>query len=133
MIGGKSLFNEGKKQYVEKLLPSRYPSGLVIASESRKQFLEQIIVKKFRALSFEAALSEVTNADAQAHPTEQDLVDLQHAVSLIPYVDVAVLDAKFCKYVSTVKKQWGNDQPLAECFDSADAALDWIEKEATKH
>jgi hypothetical protein len=133
MIGGKSLFNEGKKQYVEKLLPSRYPSGLVIASESRKQFLEQINVKKFRALSFEATLSEVTNADAQAHPTEQDLVDLQHAVSLIPYVDVAVLDAKFCKYVSTVKKQWKNDQPLAEWFDSADAALDWIEKEATKH
>jgi hypothetical protein len=133
MIGGESLFKEGRKQYVEKLLPSRYPSGLVIATESKKQFLQKMNVKEFRALSFEAALSEVTNTDAQARPTEQDLVDLQHAVSLIPYVDVAVLDAKFCKYVSTVKKQWRNEQPLAECFDNADAALDWIEKEATKH
>jgi hypothetical protein len=87
-------------------------------------------IKKFRALSFEAALSEATTADAQAHPTEQDAVDLQHSVSMVPYVDVAVLDAKFCKYTSTVKKNWKGAAPLAECFDNVTAALDWVEKEA---
>jgi len=87
-------------------------------------------INKFRALSVEAALSEATTEDAQAHPTEQDLVDLQHAVSMIPYVDVVVLDAKFCKYASTVKKNWRGAEPLAECFDNVAAALDWIETEA---
>jgi len=115
---------------VERLLPSRYPGGLVIASESKRQFLQQMDINKFRALSVEAALSEATTEDAQAHPTEQDLVDLQHAVSMIPYVDVVVLDAKFCKYASTVKKNWRGAEPLAECFDNVAAALDWIETEA---
>lgn len=130
IIGGKGLLNEARKQYVQKLLPSRYPGGLVIADESKRQFLQQMDIKKFGALSFEAALSEVTNTDAQAHPTEQDLVDLQHAVGVVPYVDVAVLDGKFGKYALTVKKNWKGAEPLAECFDNVTAALDWIEKEA---
>ena len=87
-------------------------------------------ITKFRAVTFEAELSEATTTDAQARPTEQDLVDLQHAVSVVPYVDVAVLDGKFCKYAATVKKNWKNAEPLAECFDNVAAALDWIEKEA---
>ena len=99
---------------MEKLLPSRYPGGLVIADESKRQFLQQMDIKKFRALSFEAALSEVANTDAQAHPTEQDLVDLQHAVGVVPYVDVAVLDGKFWKYALTVKKNWKGAEPLAK-------------------
>ena len=115
---------------MQKLLPSRYPGGLVIADESKRQFLQQMDIKKFGALSFEAALSEVTNTDAQAHPTEQDLVDLQHAVGVVPYVDVAVLDGKFCKYALTVKKNGKGAEPLAKCFDNVTAALDWIEKEA---
>ena len=133
IIGGKGLLNEARKQYVQKLLPSRYPGGLVIADESKRQFLQQMDIKKFRALSFEAALSEVTNTDAQAHPTEQDLVDLQHAVGVVPYVDVAVIDGKFCKYALTVKKNWKGAEPLVECFDNVTAALDWIEKEAVLH
>lgn len=132
-IGRKRLSIEARRQYVEKLLPSRYPGGLVIAGESKRQFIQQMDINKFRALSFEAALSEVTTADAQANPTEQDLVDLQHAVSMIPYVDVVVLDGKFCKYASTVKKNWKGAEPLAECFDNVTAALDWIETEAAKH
>ena len=59
-------------------------------------------------------------------------MDLQHAVSIVPYVDVAVLDGKFCKYVSTIKNSWKGAEPLAECFDSVADALDWIEKEAAK-
>jgi hypothetical protein len=132
-VGRKGLLNEARKQYVEKLLPSQSPGGLVIADESKREFLQQMDITKFRALSFEAGLSEATTADAQARPTEQDLVDLQHAVSVVPYVDVAVLDGKFCKYALTVKKNWKGAKPLAECFDSIDAALDWIEKEASKH
>lgn len=132
MVGRKGLSVEAKRQYVKRLLPSRYPGGLVIADESKRRFLQQMDIEKFRALSFEAALSDVTTADAQTHPTEQDLVDLQHAVSMVPYVDVAVLDAKFYKYASTVKKNWRGAEPLAECFDSVDVALDWIEKEAAK-
>ena len=132
-IGRKGLSNEARRRYVEKLLPSQYPGGLIIASESKRQFLQQMDIKKFRALSFEAALSESTTADTQAHPTEQDLIDLQHAVSMIPYVDVVVLDAKFCKYASSVKKNWRGAEPLAQCFDNVAAALDWIETEATKH
>ena len=131
-IGGKGLLNEARKQYVEKLLPSRFPGGLVIADESKRDFIQQMDFTKFRALTFEVELSEATTVDAQARPTEQDLVDLQHAVSVVPYVDVAVLDSKFCKYALTVKKNWKGAEPLAECFDDVAAALDWIEKEATK-
>jgi len=132
-VGRKDLLNEARKQYVEKLLPSRSPGGLVIADESKREFLQQMDITKFRALAFEAGLSEATTADAHAHPTEQDLVDLQHAVSVVPYVDVAVLDGKFCKYALTVKKNWKGAEPLAECFDNVTAALDWIEKEAARH
>jgi hypothetical protein len=89
-------------------------------------------IGKLRALSFEAALSEATTADAQAHPTEQDAVDLQHSVSMVPYVDVAVLDAKYCKYALTVRRNWRGAEPLDECFDNVPAALDWIQKEAAK-
>jgi hypothetical protein len=131
-VGRKGLSHEARRQYVERLLPSRYPGGLVIADESKRQFLQQMDISKFRALSFEAALSEATTADAQAHPTEQDLVDLQHAVSMVSYVDVVVLDAKFCKYASTVKKNWKGEEPLAECFDNVAGALDWIENAAAK-
>lgn len=131
-VGRKGLSHEARRQYVESLLPSRYPEGLIIADESKRQFLQQMDISKFRALSFEVALSEATTADAQAQPTEQDLVDLQHAVSIVPYADVVVLDAKFCKYVATVKKNWKSTEPLAECVDNVDAALDWIEKEAAK-
>ncbi len=130
-VGRKSFSHEARRQYVERLLPSRYPGGLVIADESKRQFLQQMDIRKFRALSFEAALSEATTADAQAYPTEQDLVDLQHAVSMVPYVDVVVLDAKFCKYALPVRKNWKGAEPLAECFDNVDVALDWIEKHAT--
>lgn len=132
-VGRKGLYSEARKQYVEKLLPSLSPGGLVIAGESKRQFLQQMDINKFRALSFEAALSEVTTADAQARPTEQDLVDLQHAVSMVPYVDVTVLDGKFCKYASTVKKNWKGAEPLAECFQNVTAALDWIEKRSRQH
>jgi hypothetical protein len=131
-VGRKGLLNEARKQYVEKLLPSRFPGGLVIADESKREFIQQMDITKFRALTFEAGLSEATTADAQARPTEQDLVDLQHAVSVVPYVDVAVLDGKFCKYALTVKKNWKGAEPLAECFDNVAAALDWIETEAAK-
>jgi hypothetical protein len=131
-VGRKGLLNDARKQYVERLLPSRSPGGLIIAEESKRRFLEQMDITKFRDLSFEAALSEATSADAQAHPTEQDAVDLQHSVSMVPYVDVAVLDAKFCKYALTVKRNWKGAEPLAECFDNVPAALDWIEKEAAK-
>ena len=89
-------------------------------------------IKKFRALSFEAALSGATTTDTQARPTEQDLVDLQNAVSLVPYVDVVVLDAKFRKYALTVRKNWKGAEPLAECFDNVDSALDYIEIQAGK-
>lgn len=129
-VGRKGLLNEAKKQYVKRLLPSRYSGGLVIADESKRQFLQQMDITMFRSLSFEAGLSEATTADAKARPTEQDLVDLQHAVSVVPYVDVAVLDGKFCKYAATVKNNWKSAEPLAECFDNVAAALDWIEKEA---
>lgn len=131
-VGRKGLLNEARKQYVENLLPSRSPGGVVIADESKREFIRQMDITKFRAVSFEAELSEATNADVQARPTEQDLVDLQHAVSVVPYVDVAVLDGKFCKYALTVKKNWKGAEPLAECFDDVAAALDWIEKEAAK-
>lgn len=133
MVARKGLSVEAKRQYVERLLPFRYPGGLVIADELKRRFLQQMDITKFRALSFEAGLSEATTADAQARPTEQDLVDLQHAVCVVPYVDVAVLDGKFCKYALTVKNKWKGTEPLAECFDSVDAALDWIEKEAARH
>lgn len=96
-VGRKGLLNEARMQYVEKFLPSRSPGGLVIADESKREFLQQMDIAKFRALSFEAGLSAATTADAQARPTEQDLVDLQHSVCVVPYVDVAVLDGKFCK------------------------------------
>ena len=115
---------------MEKLLPSRSPGGLVIADESKREFIQQMDITKFRALNFEARLSEATTADAQARPTEQDLEDLQHAVSVVPYVDVAVLDGKFCKYALTVKRNWKSAEPLAQCFDNVAATLDWIEKEA---
>ena len=131
-VGRKGLLNEARKQYVEKLLPSRSPGGLVIADESKREFIQEMDITKFRALTFEAGLSEATTKDAQARPTEQDLVDLQHAVSVVPYVDVAVLDGKFCKYALTVKKNWKGAELLSECFDSVDVALDWIEKEAAK-
>lgn len=132
-VGRKSLYNEARKNYVEKLLPSRFPGGLIIAGESKRQFLQHMDIRKFRALSFESALSGVTTADTQTHPTEQDLLDLQHAVSMVPYVDVAVLDAKFYKYASTVRRNWTGAEPLAECFEDVDAALDWVEKESAKH
>jgi hypothetical protein len=47
---------------------------------------------------------------------------------MVPYVDVAVLDAKFYKYASTIRKNWRGAEPLAECFDDVVAALDWVEK-----
>ncbi len=131
-VGRKGLLNEARKQYVEKLIPSRFPGGLVIADESKREFIQQMDITKFRALTFEAGLSEATTADAQARPTEQDLVDLQHAISAVPYVDVAVLDGKFCKYALTVKKNWKGAEPLAKCFDDVADALDCIEKEAGK-
>ena len=127
-VGQKGLSREEQKQFVQMLLPSRFPGGLAIADESKRQYLQTMNIRKFRALSFEAALSEATTADTQARPTEQDLVDLQHAVSVVPYVNTVVLDGKFCKYALTVKKNWRGTDPLAECFDDVDAALDWIEK-----
>jgi len=131
-VGRKSLYAEARKNYVEKLLPSRFPGGLIIADESKRRFLQRMDIRKFRALSFESALSNITTADTQTHPTEQDLLDLQHAVSMVPYVDVAVLDAKFYKYASTVRKNWTGAEPLAECFEDVAAALDWVEKESAK-
>lgn len=131
-IGRKNLLNEARKQYVKKLLASESPGGLVVPDESKLKFLEQIDITKFRALSFEAGLSEATTADVQAHPTEQDSVDLQHAVSAVPYVDVAVLDGKFCKYARTLRQKWRGTEPLAECFDNFTEALNWIEKERPK-
>lgn len=131
-VGRKGLLNEARKQYVKKFLPAESPGGVVVPDESKRRFLEQMDITKFRALSFEAGLSEATTADTQARPTEQDSVDLQHAVSAVPYVDVAILDGKFCKYVRTVKKKWRGDKPLAECFDNFAEALDWIEKERPK-
>ena len=128
----KGLLGKARREYVSKLLPSRSPGGVVIADESKRRFLQEMDIKKFRALSFEAALSEATTADVQTNVTEQDLVDLQHAVSVVPYVDVAVLDGKFCKYALTVKKNWKGAEPLAECFDNIAVALDWIEKEVAK-
>jgi hypothetical protein len=132
-VGRKGLSREEQKQFVQMLLPSQFPGGLVIADESKRQYLQAMDINKFRALSFEAALSDATTADAQARPTEQDLVDLQHAVSVVPYVDVVVLDAKFRKYTLTVKRNWKGTEPLAECFGNIVAALDWIEKAAAKH
>ena len=131
-VGRKGLSREEQKQFVQMLLPSQFPGGLVIADESKRQYLQAMDIKKFRALSFEAALSEATTADTQARPTEQDLVDLQNAVSLVPYVDVVVLDAKFRKYALTVRKNWKGAEPLAECFDNVDAALDYIEIQARR-
>ncbi len=131
-VGRRGLSREEQNHFVQMLLPSQYPGGLVIADESKRQYLQTMNIKKFRALSFEAALSEATTADARARPTEQDLVDLQHAVSVVPYVDVVVLDAKFRKYALTVKKKWKGAEPLAECFDNIGAALDWIERQAAK-
>mgnify|MGYP001566815211 CR=1 FL=1 len=129
-VGRKGLLSKARKEYVSKLLPSRSPGGVVIADESKRRFLQEMDIRKFRALSFEAALSEATTADAQTNATEQDLVDLQHAVSMVPYVDVVVLDAKFCKYALSVRKNWKGAEPLAECFDNVGAALAWIEKQA---
>jgi len=131
-IGRKGMPDETNRLYVKGLLPSRTLGGLVIVEDSKRQFLQQMDISKFRALAFEAVLSEATTADAQARPTEQDSVDLQHAVCAVPYVDVAVVDGKFCKYTLTVKKNWKGAEPLAECFDDVAAALDWIEKEAAK-
>ncbi|MDF0676205.1 MAG: hypothetical protein P0120_17995 [Nitrospira sp.] len=132
-VGRKGLSRQEQKQFVQMLLPSQFPGGLVIADGSKRQYLQAMNIKKFRALAFEAALSDATTADTQAHPTEQDLVDLQHAVSVVPYADVVVLDAKFRKYALTVRKNWKGKEPLAECFDNVDAALDWIEKQAVKY
>lgn len=129
LVGAKHLFNESKKEYVRRFLPDTSPGGLFIDGAPKEAFLRQMNLSEFRALYFEALLSQASNKDAQAHPTEEDSVDLQNAVSVVPYVDVAVLDAKFCKYALTVKKQWKNAQPLAECFDNIDAALDWIERQ----
>jgi|GEM_PF-6093686 len=131
-VGRKDLLDKARKEYVSKLLPSRSPGGIVITDESKRRFLLDMDIRKFRALSFEAALSAATTADAQTNVTEQDLMDLQHAVSMVPYVDVVVLDAKFCKYALTVRRNWKGVEPLAECFDNVDAALDWIEKHAAK-
>lgn len=131
-VGRKGLSREEQKKFVQMLLPSQSPGGLVIAEESKRQYLQTMNIKKFRALSFEAALSEATTADALAHPTEQDLVDLQNAVSVVPYVDVAVLDAKFCKYALTVRRNWKGSEPLAQCFGNLSAALDLIEEHAAK-
>lgn len=131
-VGRKGLLSKARKEYVSKLLPSRSPGGVVIADESKRRFLQEMDIRKFRALSFEAALSEATTTDAQTNVTEQDLVDLQHAVSMVPYVDVVVLDAKFCKYALSVRKNWKGAEPLAECFDNVGAALDWIEIQAVK-
>lgn len=128
-VGRKGLLSKARKEYVSKLLPSRSPGGVVIADESKKRFLQEMDIRRFRALSFEAALSEATTADAQTNATEQDLVDLQHAVSMVPYVDVVVLDAKFCKYALSVRKNWKGAEPLAECFENVGAALAWIEKQ----
>ena len=47
-VGRKGLSNEARKQYMEKLLPSRYSGGLVIADESKRQFLQQMDITKFR-------------------------------------------------------------------------------------
>ena len=127
-VGRKKMPDETKRLYVKRLLPSRTPGGLVIAEDSKRQFLQQMDINKFHTVAFEAALSEATTGDAHARPTEQDLVDLQNAVCAVPYVDVAVLDGKFCKYVLTVKRNWKGAEPLAECFDNVTAALDWVEK-----
>lgn len=131
-VGRKKMPGETKRLYVKGLLPSRTPGGLVVAEDSKRQFLQQMDINKFRAVAFEAALSEATTADAHARPTEQDLVDVQNAVCAVSYVDVAVLDGKFCKYALTIKKSWKGADPLAECFDNVGAALDWIEKHSAK-
>ena len=132
MVGRKGLSNEANKKYVANLLPSRSPGGLVIVDESKREFLRRMDITKFRALSFEAKLSEVTTADTSTRPTEEDSVDLQHAVSIVPYVDAAVLDKKFCNYALIVKNNWQGITPLAECFNNVSAALDWIEKRSCK-
>jgi hypothetical protein len=63
-VGRKGLLNAVRKQYVEKLLLSRSPGGLVIADESKREFIQQMDITKFRALTFEAGLSEATTTDA---------------------------------------------------------------------
>lgn len=131
-VGRKDVLDKARKEYVSNLLPSQSPGGVVIADESKRRFLQEMDIRKFRALSFEAALSEATTADARTNVTEQDLLDLQHAVSMVPYVDVVVLDAKFCKYTLTVRRNWKGAEPLAECFDDVGAALDWIESQPVK-
>jgi hypothetical protein len=115
---------------VQKLRPSRYPGGLVIAFESKRQVLQQMDIKKFRALSFEAALSEVTTQMHRRILLNKTWSIYSTRWRVVPYVDVAVHDGKFCKYALTVKKNWKGSEPLAECFDNVTTALDWIEKEA---
>ena len=109
-------------------MPRRYPSGLVIADETKREFLSGIEIKQLPSTYAESLLSEITNKDVTTPPTEEDLVDLQNMVSVLPYVDIAVLDAKFCNYVTAIKKRWRSSHRLAEHFNNVKDALDWIEK-----
>lgn len=127
-VGAEAILREAKRQYLMGLMPRHYPSGLVIADETKRQFLIEIEIEQLPSAYAESLLSDITNKDATTPPTEEDLVDLQNMVSVLPYVDVAVLDAKFCNYVTTIKKRWRSSHGLAEHFNNVKDALDWIEK-----
>lgn len=125
-VGAAAILREAKRRYLMGLMPRRYPSGLVIADESKWQFLKGIEIGNLPSTYAESLLSEITNKDVTTPPTEEDLVDLQNMVSVLPYVDVAVLDAKFCNYVTAIKKRWRSNHNLAEHFNNVKDALDWI-------
>lgn len=132
-VGAKDILREAKKQYLMRLMPRRYPSGLVVADETKRKYLSNIEIKMLPSVHAEALLSEITNKDASTPATEEDLVDLQNMVSVLPYVDAAVLDAKFCNYVNAIKKRWASPQRLAEHFSNTKDALDWIEKHPSEN
>lgn len=103
-VGAEGILREAKKQYLWRLMPRLYPSGLVIADETKREFLSGVEIEQLPSTYAESLLSEITNKDVTTPPTQEDSVDLQNMVSVLPYVDVAVLDAKFCNYVTIHKE-----------------------------
>jgi len=128
LVGHKEAISKSQTQYVNGLVPTLYPSGLVIAEETKRKFLLRCPIDQFPSVYVETLLSEETNKDTKSSPKKSDLVDMQHIVSALPYVEIAVLDGQFCNYASIIRNKWKSSWPLAEPFSSIEAAFNRVEQ-----
>jgi len=77
--------------YVARLLPSQTPAGLVIDTQSRKEFLESLDIQTCPSIAVEFAISQ-DGWHAVGGYRWQDFIDRQHAISALPYVDMMATD-----------------------------------------